>query len=59
MEIMTADGIRIYCLPDNAICKRMNTSPERLWECPICNFDDAGYICVPELCDEYTEEGER
>lgn len=58
MEIMTADGIRIFCLPDNAICKRMNTSPERFGECPMCNFDDVGYICVPELCDEYTEECE-
>ena len=58
MEVMTADGIRIFCLPDNAICKQMNTSPEQFWECPMCNFDEAGYICVPELCDEYTEEGE-
>ena len=57
MEIMTADGIRIFCLPDNAICKQKNTSPEWLWECPMCKFDD-GQICVPELCDEYTEEGE-
>jgi len=58
MEIMTADGMRIYFMSDNAVCKRMKTSPERFWECPMCKFDDVGYICIPELCDEYTEEGE-
>lgn len=58
MEIMTADGIRIYCLPDNARCKCVNASPEMLMECPICNFDYVGNICVPELCHEYTEGGE-
>ena len=58
MEIRTADGIRIFCLPDNAICKQMNASPERLLECPLCNFDESGYICIPEACDKYAEDGE-
>ena len=54
MEIMTTDGIVIYCLPDYAKCKCVGVSPEALVECPLHKFDDGK--CYPELCEEYTED---
>lgn len=56
MEILTEHGIIIHCLPDNARCKVCNENPEEMTRCPIYNFDDFGEYCVPNLCDEYTEE---
>lgn len=55
MNINTPDGISVFCLPDNARCKISGESPCDMDCCPICNFDDYGDFCVPELCDEYTE----
>lgn len=55
MNIRTTDGIDIHCLPENARCKIACMNPEKMHECPICNFDDYGDECVPELCDEYYE----
>lgn len=59
MIITTECGIEILCLPDNALCKESGKSPEEMDICPIFNFDDDGYNCVPELCDSYTEAGEQ
>lgn len=56
MNIGTACGVSIDCLPDNAKCKCTGKSPLEMDSCPICNFDDYGNECVPELCDEYEEE---
>lgn len=56
MEIWTKDGLMVYCLPDNAKCKLTGKSPEEMYECPVCNFDNYGDICVPALCGEYEEE---
>lgn len=55
MNIRTATGDCIFCLPDNAKCKQSGKSPAEMNECPIFNFDDYGMECVPELCDEYEE----
>lgn len=56
MTIQTREGIKIYVLPDCAKCRATGKSPTDMEDCPICNFDDYGDICVPELCDEYIEE---
>ena len=56
MDVMTKDGIKIYCLPDTAKCKWEDRNPLFIRSCPLYNFDYKGDICVPELCDEYTEE---
>lgn len=46
--------------PDNvspcAFCKKAQEPIEDLEVCPICNFDDDGETCVPELCKHYTED---
>lgn len=55
MNIRTACGIDIHCLPDGARCKCTGKSPTEMEECPIYNFDDFGEECVPELCAEYEE----
>ena len=55
MDIKTSDGINIYCLPDGAICTLTNEEVMSMDECPCRNFDDFGDICVPELCEHYTE----
>lgn len=55
MTLMTKDGIEIFCLPPVAWCKCENMDVEDIDECPIKNFDDTGDICVPELCEFYTE----
>ncbi|SHK34272.1 hypothetical protein [Hespellia stercorisuis] len=56
MDIKTKCGMNIHCLPDTAKCKESGKNPESMEQCPIYNFDDNGWICVPELCDSYTEE---
>ncbi len=57
MNVKTREGIKIDCLPDNAKCKLANENPLCMLDgCPICNFDFFGWECIPELCDEYTEE---
>jgi len=55
MDILTKDGIEIISLPLMAICTIANEDIEGMIECPIKNFDDFGNICVPELCEHYTE----
>lgn len=52
MDIETLDRIRIYILPDNAVCNISDNkvSPTELSDCP-CNRDK----CVPEICDYYEE----
>ena len=59
MNIKTADGVTIYCLPDNALCKECGKHPSDIDECPAKNFDTLGLECIPELCEEYTEESEE
>ena len=59
MTLMTKDGIEIFALPPIALCKYSNKDVEDMDECPIKNFDDFGDICVPELCEFYTEQTER
>lgn len=56
MRILTGSGIDIECLPDCGRCKVSGKNPEQMDMCPIYNFDDFGDLCVPELCDEYSEE---
>lgn len=56
MNIQTADGISIHVLPDCARCRNTWENPMFMGECPIFNFDDYGLCCVPELCDDYTED---
>ena len=56
MEFTTADGIIFYCLPDYARCKCTGISPEAMIECPLHKFDIHGDKCIPDLCDEYTED---
>lgn len=57
VDVLTKHGQCIMCLPDKARCRLSGKTPHDMDKCPICNFDDYGDICVPELCDEY-EEGE-
>lgn len=59
MEVMTKDGIKIFSLPDMARCKYCYENPLLISLCPIRNFDDYGSICVPELCEMYTEEDDE
>ena len=56
MDIKTTSGIDVYSLPECARCGMSDLSPELMDECPIRNFDNNGEICVPELCDAYTED---
>ena len=56
MNIRTKNGIKIFCLPDNACCTQCGEHPADMFKCPIRNFDYFGDECVPELCDCYTEE---
>ena len=56
MDVVTPDGIKIYCLPDCAKCSRTGISPIDMDHCPIFQFDNFGDRCIPELCDEYREE---
>ena len=56
MNIRTMDGIPIYCLPDGARCSCTGKSPEAMTECPICACDMFGLLCIPEICDRYTED---
>lgn len=56
MEVLTECGVQIFCLPDSAKCKVTGENLNLMINCPICNFDDYGEICVPDLCDEYSEE---
>ena len=55
MTLMDKDGIEIFALPPVAWCKCANNDVEDMNECPIKNFDDFGDICIPELCEFYTE----
>ena len=59
MQYRTADGVEFHVLPHNARCQYVGTNPDNLDSCPICNFDDDGDICVPELCDYYDEVNPR
>lgn len=56
MNIRTKDGIKIYCLPAGARCSCTGKSPEVMMECPIGACNMFGTICIPELCDRYTED---
>ena len=59
MEYITPDGIKFFILPSGARCTYAKKHPDHIEKCPICNFDDYGNICVPELCGYYYEYGER
>ena len=59
MQYRTADGVEFHVLPHNARCQYVRTHPDNLDSCPICNYDDDGDICVPELCDYYDEVNPR
>lgn len=54
-EITSKHGDVIFVLPDHAKCKLTGQNPQEMDNCPICNFDDYGCLCVPELCEEYIE----
>ena len=56
MQIQTLDGIKIFCLPDNAVCYASDgcVSPEKLMECPIGDM-----VCCPEGCANYDEVNMR
>lgn len=56
MDVLTVGGWNLCLLPVCAKCKITDKNPMEMDECPICNFDDDGDICVPGLCEEYTEE---
>lgn len=56
MEIRTSEGITIYCLPDNALCKCCGKHPSDIDECPLYKFDPYRQECIVDLCEEYTEE---
>lgn len=56
MDVLTPGGWQICLLPKCAKCKKTGKNPMEMDECPICNFDDEGDICVPKLCEEYVEE---
>ena len=55
MYIQTEDGKDIYALPSCATCTYADEYVVCMDACPICNFDDKGDICVPELCEHYSE----
>ena len=55
MNIQTSDFINIYVLPDDAKCNLSDKHPTDIDECPSCKFDYFGEICIPELCEHYTE----
>ena len=59
MTIQTNDGIDIYCLPQNAICRVTGENPLRMSMCPICSNDDFGNLCIPEECMHYVEGKEN
>ena len=48
--------IKAKSLPPCAWCKVANKDIEDLNHCPLYNFDDDGDICVPSMCEHYTEE---
>ena len=56
MQIKTEYGEDILSLPPCAWCKIADKDIEDLDTCPLCNFDDTGDICIPSLCEHYTEE---
>lgn len=59
MKYRTAEGDEYFVLTHNARCQYVGTNPDNLDSCPICNFDDYGDICVPELCYYYDEVNPR
>lgn len=59
MDIKTEYGDDIFCLPPCAWCKVAKKDIEDMDTCPLCNFDDFGDICVPSLCDHYTEDNKE
>lgn len=59
MIVITSDGTDIYCLPDCAKCLESGESPLDMDRCPLCAFDDWGEMCIPDICDRYTEEDEH
>ena len=50
MTIETLDGIKIFVLPDNALCCASYKNPCELDECPIGND-----VCCPDGCMNYIE----
>lgn len=56
MEIKTECGIEINCLPDCAKCERTGRNPMEMDACPMNKFGYMGDTCIPELCEDYTEE---
>lgn len=56
MNIQTEWGDPIFCLPSCGKCRQTGKNPEEMQQCPLFNFDDDGDLCVPEACNEYTEE---
>ena len=56
MQIKTEYGEDILSLPSYAWCKVANKDIEDMDKCPLYNFDDNGKICVPSVCEHYTED---
>ena len=56
MKTITAEGLEAAILPDCAQCSLEGKHPEKMECCPLNNFDRDGFICIPELCDHYTED---
>ena len=59
MEYRTADGMEFFVLPDGARCTYTRKHPDNMSSCPICNFDEYGDICIPDVCGYYYEYLER
>lgn len=55
LVIKTPEGVDVPCLPPYARCECTKKSPEKMDMCPIYRFDTSGYICVPEICENYKE----
>ena len=56
MRVRFDATIDISVLPEEAKCKCTCKSPLDMDECPMRKYDDWGYECWPDDCDEYTED---
>ena len=54
MEIVTEEGIDIFCLPDNGMCEAIGLHPTEIDKCPLKEFGED--FCIPERCPYYTEK---
>ena len=60
MRVINSLGIEISglttILPDSARCLLIGKHPGDSEKCPLNNFDEDGDICIPEMCNHYSEE---